>query len=456
MRSAFARRVARRRRYRVCVFVASAALAAAASPAAGDSFAVGTFTKSTNTSAPVTQAVAHGLGETPKVLIIWSAGKTTSTLGANARLAFGMSDTSTDRAMSFESDDGQFTSAVNRRVATTVVTMVDQAGTLKAEADLQSVDATNFTLNWTTNNSTAYIFHFIAIGGTHVQAKVVGWTMRTSTGNQAITGVSFQPEVVISAHAGAGLTSAPSATAANGASGLSAMDARGNQWAQAVFSTDGSNFSDTTRYQRRQEPGRRRREPDEDRRGGVRLDGLGRLHDELHDRRERGGSGVLARAARPAGPGGDFTKSTSGAPASQSVTGVAFRPRLVLLASTQNTANTSPATNDRFGVGASYVTAEGGIAVQDADGQDTTSVDGIDTTTKTFVKVNNDTQTTDAQADLTSLDTAGFTLNWTTNDAVATEMLYLALSVKRRIVVVSALTGRRGRESRRCNSVPAG
>jgi len=32
-----------------------------------------------------------------------------------------------------------------------------------------------------------------------------------------------------------------------------------------------------------------------------------------------------------------------------------------------------------------------------------------------------------AEADLTSLDANGFTLHWTTNDAVATEMLYLAL-----------------------------
>ena len=46
------------------------------------------------------------------------------------------------------------------------------------EADLASWDATNFTLNWTTNDSTAYVIHFIAIGGSDVSAKVVGRVMK--------------------------------------------------------------------------------------------------------------------------------------------------------------------------------------------------------------------------------------------------------------------------------------
>jgi hypothetical protein len=49
---------------------------------------------------------------------------------------------------------------------------------------------------------------------------------------------------------GAGFTSAPSATASHGAFGLSVIDARGNQWANAVFSADSSNFNETSRYQR--------------------------------------------------------------------------------------------------------------------------------------------------------------------------------------------------------------
>jgi hypothetical protein len=315
-----------------------------------------------------------------------------------------VSDTSTERSLSYESNDSATTSQSNRRVSTGMITMVDEVGTLRAEASLQSVDSTNFTLNWTTNNTSAYIFHFIAIGGTHVQAKVVGWTMATADGDQSITGVGFKPDVVIHAHVGAGHTSAPSSTSQHGSFGLGAMDAQGGQWAWAVFSTDGSNFTDTSRYQRADEC----------------LVAVGGSQSEVKD------------ATFVSMDTDGFTINYS-----QSVTGVRFRPRVVLLTSVQDTTRTVSVSHTRFGLGASNTSTEGAIAIQDADGQDTSSVDGVDSTTKAYVKVNNDSQSTDAAADLASLDEDGFTLSWTTNDAVATEMLYLALSTRRRLVVVS-------------------
>jgi hypothetical protein len=41
--------------------------------------------------------------------------------------------------------------------------------------------------------------------------------------------------------------------------------------------------------------------------------------------------------------------------------------------------------------------------------------------------VDNATSTVDAEGDLTSFDATGFTLNWTKNDAVATQICFLAL-----------------------------
>jgi hypothetical protein len=40
------------------------------------------------------------------------------------------------------------------------------------------MDATDFTLNWSTNNATACRLHFVAIGGRRDPAQVPGWTMR--------------------------------------------------------------------------------------------------------------------------------------------------------------------------------------------------------------------------------------------------------------------------------------
>jgi hypothetical protein len=42
---------------------------------------------------------------------------------------------------------------------------------------------------------------------------------------------------------------------------------------------------------------------------------------------------------------------------------------------------------------------------------------------------------------MTSLDAGGFTLGWTTNDAVATELCYLALAGPRRVQVIARARG---------------
>ena len=55
---------------------------------------------------------------------------------------------------------------------------------------------------------------------------------------------------------------------------------------------------------------------------------------------------------------------------------------------------------------------------------------------RTVVKVDNSTPAIDAEADLTAMNSDGFTLNWTTNDAVATELLYLCLATNGRVMLI--------------------
>src|ERR1700682_1876724 len=54
----------------------------------------GSFTKSTG-GAPATQVIAHGLGQTPKALILWTDGKTNQSFSGNYLLGFGFSDGTT-------------------------------------------------------------------------------------------------------------------------------------------------------------------------------------------------------------------------------------------------------------------------------------------------------------------------------------------------------------------------
>src|SRR5262249_11997176 len=83
-------------------------------------------------------------------------------------------------------------------------------------------------------------------------------------------------------------------------------------------------------------------------------------------------------------------------------------------------------------LGAADASTGGGSALQEQNNQNTTNVDAIDKTSKAFVKLDNTTPAIDAEASVSSLDAAGFTLSWSTNDAVATEIGYLPLIPRRR------------------------
>ncbi len=105
-----------------------------------------------------------------------------------------------------------------------------------------------------------------------------------------------------------------------------------------------------------------------------------------------------------------------------------FKPGVVFFSSMQDLPMaTNGVTQARFGFGASDGTTEGSSAMHDADNVTPTSTGAIDKTNKAFIKMNNSTLTVDAEANVKSLDPDGFTLQFTTNDGVATQICYLAL-----------------------------
>src|SRR5512141_3171473 len=70
--------------------LAIAAIVLCASPSAA-SIKVGSFTKATGV-APASQTIAHGRGETPKALILWTDGKTSESFSSSFLFAFGATD----------------------------------------------------------------------------------------------------------------------------------------------------------------------------------------------------------------------------------------------------------------------------------------------------------------------------------------------------------------------------
>jgi hypothetical protein len=131
-------------------------------------------------------------------------------------------------------------------------------------------------------------------------------------------------------------------------------------------------------------------------------------------------AGVAAKA-------GKFNKVTGIAPTAQTLPQAGFRPGLLLLSSVQDLAQTSLQVGSRWGVGAADGTSQATSALSDANGATTSSTAAIDRTTSAFVKMANDKRVTEAECSVSALSEHGVTLNWTTNDAVATELTYLML-----------------------------
>lgn len=123
---------------------------------------------------------------------------------------------------------------------------------------------------------------------------------------------------------------------------------------------------------------------------------------------------------------GSFTKTTGAATASQAVTGVGFQPTLLLLFTVANTATNTVGTGVRTGIGmtvgasTSRSVSEGCVS---AASPTNTSQRGAN---KALTIVAGG-ESLVAECDLTSFDSDGFTLSWTTNDANAYHIGYLAL-----------------------------
>jgi hypothetical protein len=366
---------------------------------------------------------------------LWTARKTNETLGAGFSLGMGVSDSATSFAIAADIRNAVAASASYRRMAAKAITLVQYDGAVLAEADLNSWNANNFVLSWTANADTAaHVIHYIAIGGPQVSAKVVNWQAPTGAGNRAVTGVGFQPETVLHLFAGAAFAAAPPAGSAHGVFGLGVMDRGGAQWVTTAGDTNASNPSVASRAQKTDSTIFMTS-------GGpafeitkqatfVSMDAGGFTVNFTSAGTSNVASQIVSLAlAGVKAKAGAFNKSTAAQPASQNVTSVGFLPGAVLLASDQAVTQTAPVeiAHARFGIGASDGPREGSSAFCAADAVSPTNSDSVDKTSKVFTKMDNASAATDAEADMTSLDPGGFTLSWTKNDAVATQICYWAL-----------------------------
>ncbi len=280
------------------------------------------------------------------------------------------------------------------------------------------------------NGDTPYPVHYAVIGGDAVSSKVVSWQTPTITGVKAVAGVGFQPDVVLHFHSGWFFTSTPPATITNAGFGLGMMDRAGGQCAIHVRASDAKNPTLTARAQRTDaslyvthEVG-----PVVTKQASfVSMDGDGFTMNFTTSNSSASQIFSLALSGLTAKVG-SFVKTTGTAPIRQPIVGTGYKPGLVLFSSVQDGVESAITVDQmRFGFGAVDGAHEAASALFDTHGASPSVAASIDFADTAFVKMNNATAAVEARADVQSLDADGFTLDWTANDAVATQLCYLAL-----------------------------
>jgi hypothetical protein len=304
----------------------------------------------------------------------------------------------------------------------------NSAASVLASADLVSMDADGFTINWTVADSTQRIIGYLALGSPKINYAYAGSKVEaTATGNQSTTGFGFGPDVVIEFHTYPTATAPPQAVQGAGASMAPRLNFMKSPQERA--------FSYVALAS-----------------GGT-GNGLGQRTNLCFGRASTAAS-FLSLADFASMDSGGFTVNWSsvnqarysfyggfngtncaigkldqpGSTGNQSITGLGFTPTAVLFASFNRVANTSAVTGDGdFSIGGATSSSQRwafGVGRQSA-----TNVRNSRFSDSKCIQLQTTSAsvTLNAQADFVSFDTNGFTINWDTVDATAREVIYMAL-----------------------------
>lgn len=163
---------------------------------------VGSFTSNTVTG---NQSIT-GIGFQPKAVFFWYSEVVSVSARNELRRAFGAATSTTER-WAFGETMAPSTASTNQQFKSTLCFFFNDTtnGTARLAYDFFSFDYDGFTLNLTATDGVARTVHYMAIGGDGVFAKAGYWktdgtnasAAAANAGNQAITGLGFQPKATI-------------------------------------------------------------------------------------------------------------------------------------------------------------------------------------------------------------------------------------------------------------------
>lgn len=203
-----------------------------------------TYTANTGTG---DQTLASA-GFTPKSAIVYFSRATTAvdTFTENASFGVGITDGTNSRCMYVGSEDNQTSSDTVRLMRDDcLIVTTNLTGTLTTQdgkATFSSFNSDGMVINWSDAPAAAFKFHVLYLGGTDLtNVNVDTFQDAAATGNQDITTVGFQPDLVV--HFGwVGNTINTATTALEIIFG--AADSTGNQWAQSICVENGRTTMD--------------------------------------------------------------------------------------------------------------------------------------------------------------------------------------------------------------------
>lgn len=375
-----------------------------------------------------------GVGFTPRVIIYFTNRQEDNNTGSDAFQMIGWDTynnvgTNGHSRATFANDAAATTSTVNGWAPGSVGLMVDNTASTALNNSLVSMDLDGFTLNWATVEATRRPIHYLALGGSSVLAFAGDFDTGLGAANVSVTGVGFQPKITLF------VTSR--ATTASGWSGstsshivFGAAVSSSSRWSAGNLSRDGFAAADNDQ----------RIETDFVQFimgvGGVLQNTLDFVsHDAdgftidpvtayTADTNIAflclGGDGLLAAV------GTETQKTSTG---TKATTGVGFAPHALIFAGNAATSvgATPGGVSAFFGVAAS-TSDQRACAVSDTDTADPTEVKASTAGSKCLHYISGPTPTTDAEASLSSIESDGYTLNWTTADATGRTFGWIALA----------------------------
>jgi hypothetical protein len=190
-----------------------------------------------------------GLGFSPKLVLFFPTGRTSSGIEEDAHYSFGGMSASEQMVLTTNDEDGQATTDTHRRQTDTFCIWLSIPGTTTAiyRAEQVSLDIDGFTINVETAPASAYQIGYLAIGGDELIGVDFGSFAGAGVlGNQSVIGVGFEPNLILFPS-----TNSPNFPGANTQQSfmLGVAISSSERWVTSTFSQNGVATSNSLRKQ---------------------------------------------------------------------------------------------------------------------------------------------------------------------------------------------------------------